>query len=88
MNEQIELLDKELNNIKIGERILKSKKEMLEQERANLIQNPDVLLEIQRDEFAEEQDIGQEQDNIDRKRGQELSAFGEEIVAVSTGKVR
>ena len=79
MNEQKELdfLNKELKNIETGEDILKSRKGLVQQqiqnkERAMMIQNPDVLLKIQQEDTAEEQNWGEEQANIKRKQEQEL----------------
>ncbi len=81
INEEIDFLNKELKNIKAGQEILKSSQELvelkiknrLEKQRAMIIQNPDVLLKIQQEGTAEEQDWGKELENIERKQEQEAS---------------
>ncbi len=82
MNKQIEILNKELKDIKAGQEILKSSQELvelkiknrLEKQRAMIIQNPNIILEIQQEDNLEEQDFKKEQENIERKEIQELVA--------------
>ena len=84
INEEIDFLNKELKDIKAGKDILKSSqkliehklKNLLEKQRAMLIQNPNILLEIQKEDNLE--DFKKEQENIERKEIQEIVAENED----------
>ena len=84
--DELGVLNKELKDIEIGKELLNSKEKIvkldIERIRAEIIENPIVLSEIEQLNSLEEHNLGQdwleEEENIQRDREKEITALGDD----------